>query len=67
MDSISTEQAAQNLDNLIATSRMTRQEHIVLQQSLSILHNKAVKFDEPEVTDEALKEVEEKTVKGDEE
>lgn len=33
--------AVQNLDNLIATSRMTRQEHIILQQSLEFLRVQA--------------------------
>lgn len=31
------QQATQNIDNLIATSRLTRAEHVTLQQSLSIL------------------------------
>jgi len=37
--------AVQNLDNLIATSRMTREEHVVLQQSLMHLSQKASTLD----------------------
>jgi hypothetical protein len=31
------EQAMQNLDSLIASSRLTRQEHCILEQSLKLL------------------------------
>lgn len=32
------EQAFKNIDSLIASSRLTRQEHIVLEQSLQLLY-----------------------------
>ena len=35
--------AVQNLDNLIATSRLTRQDHVALQQSLQYLEAEAKK------------------------
>jgi len=42
---MNTANAVQNLDNLIATSRMTREEHVVLQQSLMHLSQKASALD----------------------
>lgn len=35
------EQARNNIDGLIANSRLTRQEHVVLQQSLEMLYSAA--------------------------
>ena len=56
MSMMSTKEAAQNLDNLIATSRMTRQEHVGMQQSLELLKTKALDLDEREQSDkEAIK------------
>ena len=62
MNEMTTEQAVQNLDNLIAATRMTRQEHIGMQQSLELLKRKAVQrdvgLDSAEVdAEEAEKEV----------
>ena len=58
MNGLTTEQAVQNLDNLIATSRMNRQEHVAMQQSLEHLKFKAMELDELEESGkEAKKEV----------
>jgi hypothetical protein len=48
------EQAVQNIDSLIATSRLTRQEHIILEQSLKLLYETAKKYnnDDPELKKE---------------
>lgn len=48
MNGMTTQTAVQNLDNLIATSRMTREEHVVLQQSLAFLNQKASMLDKQE-------------------
>lgn len=63
MNMLSTKDAAQNIDNLIAASRMTRQEHIALQQSLELLRMKALEYDEQEQLrkEEEAKEVENTT------
>lgn len=45
MNGLTTEQAVQNLDNLIAASRMNRQEHVGMQQSLNLLSDKAMLID----------------------
>ena len=63
MNEMTTEQAVQNLDNLIAVTRMNRQEHVGMQQSLELLKRKAVQrdveLDSAEVdAEEAEKEVE---------
>ncbi len=45
-----TETAVKNIDALIAQSRMTRPDHVVLQQSLEYLKNKAIELDEEDTT-----------------
>lgn len=45
MNGMTTGQAVQNLDNLLAQSRLTRQEHVVMQQSLQLLQMKAAELD----------------------
>ena len=46
------EQALQNLDNLLANSRLTRQEHAILQTSLQLLYEGAKKNEpKPETID----------------
>jgi len=40
-DMMTLEQAKNNIDALIANSRMTRQEHVTLQQSLGLLFDGA--------------------------
>ena len=45
---MNTNVAVQNLDNLIATSKMTRQDHIVLSQSLDYLRMRASILDDQE-------------------
>ena len=54
MNELTTEQAVQNLDNLIAATRMNRQEHVAMQQSLEHLKKLAEKKTEEvkEETDE---------------
>lgn len=42
------QEAVQNIDNLIAISRLTRQEHVVLQGNLKFLEQRAIKADELE-------------------
>lgn len=49
------EEAVQNIDGLIANSRLTRQEHIMLQGSLKFLEMRAKDADELE------KQIKEKT------
>ena len=63
MNELTTGQAVQNLDHLIAGSRMTREEHIGMQQSLECLKRKAVEFDGQVGEDKAAKkkEIEEET------
>lgn len=56
MNSLSIEQAAQNIDSLISSSRMTRQEHIVMQQSLELLRSKASAPDAKTEIEAAAKE-----------
>ncbi len=42
---MNTEQAVQNIDMLMAGSRLTRQDHVNLQQSLELLKSKAQAYD----------------------
>jgi len=46
---MNTKDAVQNLDNLIASSRLTRQEHIALSQSLDHLAKIAQEAEKKEV------------------
>lgn len=51
-----TKSAVQNLDNLIASSRLTRQEHIALSQSLDHLAKLAQNFEIQQEVDKEVKE-----------
>ena len=48
MNDLTTEQAVQNLDSLIAASRMNRQGHVGMEQSLTFLSDKAMMIDKQE-------------------
>ena len=51
-NAMTTEIAVQNIDNLIASARLTRQEHVVLQQCLAYLQKKAQHVDKAGVEPE---------------
>ena len=51
---MNTEIAVKNIDNLIASARLTRQEHVTLQQCLAFLHSKAVSADKAVVKPEEI-------------